>query len=163
MRRRFQTASFLCFAAVVSVAAGRGVVAQQTDPQIGVWKLNLAKSKYAPGPLPKSAMTKIEAADHGSRVTVDSVDSDGTVRHWAFTSTYDGKDAAITGNSPYGDTISRTRVNPTTVQATIKRGGKPMITQTSVVSADGKTRTVTTKGTDAQNRTINNVAVYDRQ
>ena len=31
----------------------------QADSQVGTWKLNLAKSKYSPGPAPKSATTNI--------------------------------------------------------------------------------------------------------
>jgi len=31
------------------------------------------------------------------------------------------------------------------------------------VSVDGKTRTITQKGTDAQGRAVNTVIVYDRQ
>jgi hypothetical protein len=36
-------------------------------------------------------------------------------------------------------------------------------TQTSKVSADGKTRTVTTKGMNAAGKKVNNVAIYDKQ
>ena len=49
----------------------------QSDPQVGVWKLNLAKSKYSPGPPPKSATTKIEAVGAGTKVVVDQVAGDG--------------------------------------------------------------------------------------
>jgi hypothetical protein len=36
-------------------------------------------------------------------------------------------------------------------------------TVTIAVSADGKSRTVTTKGVDEKGQQINNVAVYDKQ
>jgi hypothetical protein len=49
------------------------------------------------------------------------------------------------------------------VKSILKKGGKVTTTQTSAVSSDGKTRTVTTTGTDAAGQTVNNVAVYDRQ
>lgn len=135
----------------------------QADSQVGMWKLNVEKSKYSPGPGPKSGTTKIEAAGTGTKVIVDQVLADGTKRHYEFTSNYDGKDSPITGNNPEIDTVARTRVNASSVQTIGKKGGKVMTTQTSVVSADGKTRTVTTKGTNAGGQQVDNVAVYERQ
>jgi hypothetical protein len=138
-------------------------LAQAANPQVGTWKINLAKSTYSPGPAPKSGTTKIEAAGQGVTLTVDGVDADGTVRHYTYTANYDGKDAKITGNNANADTVALTRVNPTTVQTINKRAGKTTTTQTSVVAADGKTRTVTTTGTDAQGRKVNNVSLYEKQ
>jgi len=134
----------------------------QSDPQVGVWKLNLAKSKYTPGPAPKSGTTTIEAAGAGAKVTVDQELADGTKRHWTFTANYDGKDSPVTGN-PEADTVARTRINATTVQTVSKKGGKVTTTQTSAVSSDGKTRTVTTKGVNAAGQQVSNVAVYEKQ
>jgi len=135
----------------------------QSDPQVGVWKLNVAKSKYSPGPTPKSGTTTIEAAGAGVKVTVDQEIADGSKRHWSFTAAYDGKDSPVTGNNPDADTVARIRLNPTTVQTTSKKGGKVTTTQTSEVSKDGKTRTVTTKGVNAKGEQVSNVAVYEKQ
>ncbi len=135
----------------------------QTDPQVGLWRLNVAKSKYSPGPAPKSATTRIEAAGAGAKVVVDQELADGTKRHWEFTANYDGKDVAVTGNNPDSDMVARTRIDANTVQTVSKKGGKVMATQTSAVSSDGKTRTVTTKGVNASGQQVNNVAVYERQ
>ena len=49
------------------------------------------------------------------------------------------------------------------MQTVSKKAGKVTATQQSVVSADGKTRTVTTKGVNATGQPVNNVAVYDKQ
>lgn len=135
----------------------------QSDPQVGVWKLNVEKSKYSPGPAPKSATTRIEAAGAGTKVVVDQVMPDGAVRHWEYTSNNDGKDSPVTGNNPDADVIARTRTNANTVTQTSKKGGKVTTSQTSTVSSDGKTRTVTTKGTSASGQQVNNVAVYEKQ
>ena len=135
----------------------------QSDPQVGTWKLNLAKSKYSPGPGPKSATTKIEAVGAGTKVSVDQTLADGTARHWEFTANYDGKDSPVTGNNPDADTVARTRIDANTVQTVAKKGGKVTTTQTSAVSSDGKTRTVMTKGVNASGQQVNNVAVYEKQ
>ena len=140
-----------------------GSALAQSDSQIGAWTLNVAKSKYSPGPVPKSATTKIEAAGNGTKVVVDQVLADGTTRRWESTAAYDGKDAPVTGNNPDADTIARTRIDATTVQTIQKKAGKVTLTQRSVVSADGKTRTVTTTGTNAAGQQVNNVAVYEKQ
>jgi hypothetical protein len=135
----------------------------QTDSHVGVWKLNLAKSKYSPGPAPTSGTSTIEAAGAGTKVSVEQTLADGTKRQYSFTSAFDGKDAPVVGNNPDMDTVARTRVNPTTVKTVAKKSGKVTITQTSVMSSDGKTRTVTTTGTNAKGQRVNNVALYDRQ
>src|SRR3954463_11860430 len=122
----------------------------QADPQVGAWKLNPAKSKYDPGPGPTSATTTIEAAGKGTKVTADQTLADGTKRHYSFTSNYDGKDAPIVGDNPDADTVARTHVNGTTVKTVEKKAGKVTLTQTSAVSADGKTRTVTTTGVNGK-------------
>jgi hypothetical protein len=140
-----------------------GPAQAQNDSQVGVWKLNVAKSKYSPGPKPTSGSTTIEAAGAGTKVSVDQTLPDGTKRQYSFTANYDGKDASIVGNNPDSDTVARTRVNATTVRTVSKKGGKVTTTQTSTVSSDGKTRTVTTKGVNAKGQPVNNVAVYERQ
>ena len=134
----------------------------QTDPQVGVWKLNVAKSKFSPGPALQSATTVIEAVGKGTKVVVDQVTADGTKRHWEFTANYDGKDTPMIGN-PDADTVARTRTGPMSVETIAKKAGKVVSTQTSVVSSDGKTRTVTTKGVNASGQQVNNVAVYEKQ
>ena len=140
-----------------------GPVLAQKDSQVGVWKLNVAKSKYSPGPAPTSGTTTIEAAGAGTKVSVDQTFPDGAKRQYSFTANYDGKDVAVTGNSPDMDMAARTRVNANTVKTVAKKNGKVTTTQTSTVSSDGKTRTVTTKGKNAKGQPVNNVAVYERQ
>lgn len=157
---RSLVSAVVCFGLFAVVGAA---VLAQNDPQVGVWKLNVAKSKYSPGPAPASATTTIVAAGAGTKVSVDQAMSDGTKRQYTFTSNYDGKDAPVVGNNPDMDTVARKRINPSTVRTISKKAGKVMTTQTSVVSSDGKTRTVTTKGVSAKGQKVSNVAVYERQ
>jgi len=156
--------SLVSFAACLSVCSFLvGAAFAQSDPQVGMWTLNVAKSKFSPGPGPKSGTTRIEAAGAGTKVVVDQVLADGAARHWEFTANYDGKDSPVTGNNPDADTVARTRIDANTVQTISKKGGKVTTTQTSAVSSDGKTRTVTTKGVNASGQQVNNVAVYEKQ
>jgi hypothetical protein len=45
----------------------------------------------------------------------------------------------------------------------VKKGGKVTTSGRIVVSADGKTRTVTTTGTDATGKRFISASVYDKQ
>jgi hypothetical protein len=145
---------------LVAIGAPSGFA--QGDSLLGTWVLNVAKSKYTPGPPPKEQTTIIEAAGQGLKFTTKGTDSDGKPTMTAFTANYDGKDYPVTGN-PAWDMVSLKRVNANTVEYTRKRGGKVVQTATSVVSKDGKTRTITATGVDAQGQKINNVSVYDKK
>jgi len=135
------------------------VLAQSTNPLVGTWNLNVAKSK-APF---KSGTTIVQAMGDGIRFSVDLVGTDGTKSHWEFTANYDGKDNPVTGDSPYGDTVAVTRVDERTTRIVGKHGGKPTTTHTIVVSADGKTRTSAAKGTDKAGKPVDSVSFYERQ
>ena len=134
------------------------------DMQVGTWKLNLAKSKYSPANLaPKSTVSKFEAtADGGIKATVDTVDAEGKRIHYTFTAKYDGKDYPVTGD-PSRDAVSYKRIDDYTYDATNKTGGKVTTTSHVVISKDGKTRTLTVTGTNAQGQKVTNTQVYDKQ
>jgi hypothetical protein len=144
---------------VTLVAAAHGVQAQ-ADPTIGTWKLNLAKTKYNAGQAPKSTTLVIEAAGQGVKLTSNTVLADGTARKISYTATYDGKDAAVTGTPDY-DTISLKKTANGS-EGSRKRAGKVLQTFVRSVSADGKTMTVTSTGTNAAGK-VDNVQVYDKQ
>jgi hypothetical protein len=152
-KRLFAAAAFVGCVCVMALA-------QPSDPLVGTWQLNVAKSTGIPF---KSGTSKIEAAGAGLTFTVDLVSTDGKANHWSFTANLDGKDNPVAGESPYGDTVALERVDPTTTRIISKLGGKVMTTQTIVVSADGKTRTTTTKGTDAKGQKIDTVSFYEKQ
>jgi hypothetical protein len=139
----------------VSVAMGF-----QNDTNIGTWKLNEAKSKFAGKA--RNHTVVYEAAGDQIKVTVDGVDENGAAVHSEWTGKFDGKDYAVTGDAN-SDTRSYTRVNPRTLALTGKKGGKTTLTGRIVISGDGKSRTVTTTATNAQGKKVTSVAVYDKQ
>jgi hypothetical protein len=158
-----KSARFTLVLGVGVLAVAALVTAQAKDPFVGTWTLNLAKSKYSPGPAPKSTTSTYEAAGKGYKVSVKTEPATGPVQQWSYTSDLDGKDVPITGNSPNADTVAAKRIDAHTLEIVSKKNGKVTTTQKNVVAADGKTRTVTTTGTDAQGQKVNNVAVYDKQ
>ena len=156
-----QTRFFTLVIALTSVLAFAAVAF--ADNNVGTWKLNLAKSSFSPGPAPKSQTLKIEAwGDDGLKYSADGVGPDGKPTHAEFQAKFDGKDVPFKGN-PDADTLAYKRIDANTLEATTKMKGKTTLTAKVVVSKDGKTRTVTQTGTDAQGRTTKNVLVYEKQ
>ena len=136
---------------------------QAADSFLGSWTLNIVKSKYDPGPAPKSQTTKLEAAaDNGVREIGDRINADRSRTQWEWTAKFDGKDYPVTGD-PNSDTRSYTKVNERTLTTANKKNGKVTVTGQIVVSADGKSRTVTLNGTTPKGKKFKNVVVYDKQ
>src|ERR1022692_4042922 len=143
----------LCFAAGAVCFA---------SPVMGTWKLNAAKSKFAPGTAKNTMVVYKEAMLGKVTVTVDGTDGKGKPAHNEWTGRFDGKDYAVTGD-PASDMRSYKKVDDRTMELTIKKAGKVVGTGRVVVAADGKSRTVTTNGTNSKGKKIKNVAVYDKQ
>jgi hypothetical protein len=146
--------------ALVAVTATVSIARAQSDPIVGTWKLNLAKSKYSVG-APKSATLVVTAAGKGFKVSANAVLADGASRKIEYTSMYDGMDAAVTGSPDYDTVAIKKTAEGSSGER--KKAGKVVQTFTRNVSADGKTMTTTTKGTNAAGQKVDNVQVYDKQ
>jgi hypothetical protein len=59
--------------------------------------------------------------------------------------------------------IALNRIDAYTVEATLKKAGRIVLTNRVVYSKDGKLRTITGKGTNANGQPTTNVVVYERQ
>ena len=143
----------LCFVAAAVCFA--------SNPNMGTWKLNEAKSTFAPGAT-KNHTVVYEAAGDMVKVTVDGTASDGTSRHSEWTGKFDGKDYPVTGD-PNTDMRSYKKVNDRTLELTNKKDGKVVSRGTAVVSADGKTRTVSITQVSSKGTTAKSTAVYEKQ
>jgi len=150
-----------CAITVAFVLAAAALSFASTDPQLGTWKLNEAKSKLAAG-IPHNNTVVYEAAGDGIKVTIDGTDPDGKPTHSEWTGKVDGKDYPVTGD-PTSDTRSYKKINDNTLAFAGKKGGKVAISGRVTVSADGKTRTVTVSATDAAGKKVKGTTVYDKQ
>jgi hypothetical protein len=149
-------------AVVCVLTAALGTVnAQAPVPGLGTWKLNVAKSKYSPGPAPKSLTVAFSAAGQGVKAVIDGVAPDGTKIHWEYTANFDGKPYPVTGNGD-GDMVVMKRVDANAIETAYTLKGKPSIVNRRTVSADGKSLTVTSTGTNAQGQKVNNLQVFER-
>jgi hypothetical protein len=146
----------------VAVALSAASMSAQTNSEVGTWKLNPAKSKYDPGPVPQSNVIVITVAGTGITVSAKGTDGEGKPTSSDYTVSYDGKDAPVKGQPAYDMTSAR-RIDKNTTELTRKKAGKVVQTARRAISADGKTMTIITTGTDEKGRKIHNVAVFEKQ
>jgi hypothetical protein len=131
------------------------------DGFMGTWKLNEAKSKLAPGTAKNSTVVYSAMGDN-IMVTIDGTDAAGKPMHNEWMGKFDGKDYPVTGDST-SDARSVKKIDDHTLTFAVKKGDKVLFTGRIVLSADGKSRTVTTAGTDSSGKQITATAVYDKQ
>jgi hypothetical protein len=131
------------------------------NPNMGTWKLNEAKSKLDPNG-PKNQTVVYSMAGEQWKVTVEGVDAKGKALRSEWTGSFDGKDQPVTGSSGE-DTRAYKKIDDRTLEFTSKKDGKVTTSGTVAVSADGRTRTVTHKGTSTDGKAFSSTVVYDKQ
>src|SRR5215471_12983305 len=119
---------FGCAATMLVTALTLFVAAAAADQLSGTWKMNAEKSKYSPGPAPKSLTVVVESDDNNYKM-----------------------DATGTANA---DSVSIRRIDANTVETLQKKDGKVVMTITSTTSKDGKTRTSTWRGKNAEGKDV---------
>ena len=171
MGARLQQVLIRLVVIAVLVCAVESVTASQSrewnnpamkDPVFGTWILNLAKSKYQPGPPPKSQTRTYEPHADGVHAVIKTVEADGRVTAIEYTAKYDGVDYLITGN-PDWDVITLKRVSAYGAEATLSHAGNEMGHARRVVSRDGNTMTITLHAQVEGKPVVDNVAVFDKQ
>jgi hypothetical protein len=165
MRTRAAAISLVLAAAILPSA----VAAQATQSLAGTWKLNAAKSKFDPADLtPKSSTATYAFSGNSVTTTVDQVNAKGQKVHTEYTATLDGADhpwkSTIDGKPNTGqDAVTFKKLDANTYHVENKLKGKVLTVNHIVVAADGKSRTSTTTGTNADGQKVHNVAVYEKQ
>jgi hypothetical protein len=100
MRTRF---AVICVG-LVAVLTVFTATAMGAGMLVGTWKLNVAKSKYSPGPAPLSNTVKFDVIDGGIKLVADGVDSQGRKTHNEYTAKFDGTD------NPTKPTLEESRI-----------------------------------------------------
>ena len=152
---------------VVAVMA-LSMAAQAADMDSGTWVLNVAKSSNSGG-LARSGM-QVVSYDGGWRIIRSTgIDKDGKPTSSATIAKPDGQIrpyvcANTPGDNCYADLRNLTKIddfNFKQVSAAITGKGKQ--TNTTVISPDGKTRTVTSEGLSNGGTAYKNVSVWDKR
>ncbi len=145
---------------VIFLAAG-SLASAQSDPFVGTWKLNVAASKFEPGPPPQS---QTRTWDASGNVDVKGVSQAGKSASYSYTIVTDGKPHPSGGTVPNGsDTLTAKKVSSHLITAKFTKTGKVVESTTYTVSKDGKTLTIVAKGVLPDGKTLNNDTHWDKQ
>lgn len=131
--------------------------AAQNYPFAGTWKLNVEKSKFSPGPAPKSATVTI---GEDRKVDYQAETADGQTIKWSVNMKSDGTPADISGME--GSTVTEKSIDDRTVEHTWK---SPKSTQTgkAVLAKNGKTMVYTLTGTTDDGKPLHNREIWDKE
>jgi hypothetical protein len=134
----------------------------------GTWKLNISKSKFNPGPPPKSLTIMWEWRGDALTHSEEGVSSNGERTTAHFTAKFDGKLYPIFAGANDQTPLRYVRlkkIDAYTMEATNSKDGKDMSTYRHVLSKDGKSDIITQVGKDVleQGTNVTDVLVYERQ
>jgi hypothetical protein len=157
----------LTLAVLVPLCLAGTLLADKGASLAGTWKLNVEKSKYSTGSIPKSATRTVEAQGDGEKTSCQEVGADGAQVSYGYTANYDDKDYPIQGarQDLFGgaDNISIRRTGSNSYGAALKKSGQVVMTMREVVSKNGQTLTITANGADAKGQPTSFVTVWDKQ
>ena len=158
----YKILSSLFLGMCITVGGVALVAAADADPLYGTWKLNVAKSMDADGPITRTETRTYSQDAKGIAVDIKMVTADGKVTNTRTTYVLDGKEYPVNGNAAF-DSLSGRQLDANTAEFMLKKAGKPVGTLRRAVSKDGKTLTVTTDLTDQKGMKSKNTGVYDKQ
>jgi hypothetical protein len=131
----------------ITVWTRTGGAKSATDPLVGEWTQDLGKTRMRQG-----LVLKIEPeGGNGVRFTGD----------YSYTAHFDGKPYDLKGSR--NDTVALAMVDPHTVDATYRRDNQVTQKDTWVVSADGRTMTMTGTGTYETGQRMTEKLVFQKQ
>ena len=146
---------------VVALFGLAGLLAA-ADPIIGTWKMNVVKSKIKPGPAPKSVTATYSEDGDWIAIKTEGIDAAGKPIGRTNRVKRDGNEYPFDGPNGQGK-ISIKKIDDYHSEAIVKLDGGGTVTTRTVISKDGKTRTQTSKGTNAKGEKVDSVAVFERQ
>jgi hypothetical protein len=142
--------------------------AQENPAVTGTWKLDIEKSKFSPGPPPKSATLIIEAQGDSLKTTLEEIESDDSRAGYTYTAAIDGKDYPLSGPSQLdrlrgADTVALRRDSSRAYGAMFKKSGTVLMTNMTTVSKDGKTLKLVVNGANSKGQQLLLQTVWDKQ
>ena len=129
---------------------------------LGTWQLNVARSRFTPGPGWRSQIRIYRATPDGVAVTWTGLDAHGGKMRVSYAYAYDGRDYPMLGSASY-DTLNAVRTDERTVRSEEKRDGKIAGIAVRTISPDGKVLTITDQGTNRKGQKFSQLLVFDRQ
>lgn len=166
--RAMRRLAAICIAVFFIAAFSSSLLAEKNSAS-GTWKLNTAKSKFSPGPEPKSATLTLEVKDDSVKTSYEEIEANDSHVTYEYIATYDdGKDYPITGSGRSellsgAETVGLRRSGSNSFGAQFKKSGQVVMTNRTVLSKDGKSLAITTNGADSKGQPIALMTVWDKQ
>ncbi len=130
----------------------------------GTWRLNVAKSKFSPGPAPKSVTVVI--AEKGADFLVSATGTDAMDKPFSIKYSFPlkGGPIAYTEGAPAAAAkVVIKRPSANTIDGASTLDGKETGSSKTVLAADGKSFTRTVKTTGADGKPVHNTELYEKQ
>ncbi|MGA2715419.1 MAG: hypothetical protein ABSG41_20150 [Bryobacteraceae bacterium] len=151
-----------CKTLVMATALFALLAAAPPDPILGTWKLNLSKSKFNPGPAPRSQTRTYVQTPDGVQVTIQTIGANGrAAKPIEFPDRYDGKDYPMKG-SEIADALALVRINDYMAEATMKHAGKTVAVARRLITDEGRTLVISYEEPNSE-PPVNNELVCDKQ
>jgi hypothetical protein len=147
-------------ATAVSLHAAQAPQATSEDYIIGTWQLDVAKSKYSPGPRPISETRTYSRGPNGIEGTIQRRFADGRSERIEYVAEYD-REYPVMGAEQY-DHILMKRLTARTAEAVLSHAGKVYGTARRVIDESGKMMTITFKREGSSGPAVNNTAFYEK-
>ena len=138
----------------------------QSNPLLGSWTLNVAKSSVDYAPLPREELRTYWVTSANEMVfSVEGTDGTGIPYAYGSTAAVDGREYPMpgTGTRNGGDTVSWTLVDANTIDAVVWKLGEVVNRARLQVSDDGMVLTITENGTGPDGMPTHGLRIYDRQ
>jgi hypothetical protein len=161
LRRSSLAAVALVALAFTSASAEQSVAAKRTpDHLVGVWQVNLPKSRYFPGPAPLNETRTYTRAGDSVVGVIQRAFPDGRRERIEYTANFD-REYPVMGTENYDHVVLK-RIDEYTSEAVLSHAGRVYGTARRVIATDGKTMTITFRRENQSGPSVYNVAVYDR-
>jgi hypothetical protein len=135
-------------------------ITSEQEILLGAWRLDLAKSRYVPGPAPRSEVRTYVRDTEGVKGTIQRRREDGREEVIEYRADFD-REFPVMGTAAY-DTIKLKRIDARTAEAVLSHAGRVFGTARRVISDDGRTMTITFRQED-RGVLESNTAVYRKQ
>lgn len=155
----------LILAVTIAIGFDERVRAQdvkaEQDLLLGVWQLDVAKSRYIPGPPPRNETRTYVRDKEGMKGTIHRRRDNGMEEVIEYRADFD-HEYPVMGTPAY-DTIQLKRIDAYTAEAVLSHAGRVFGTARRVISPDGRTLTIMFRQEDRGGNLQNNVAIYRKQ
>jgi hypothetical protein len=155
----------LVLVATIAISLDERVRAQdvkaEQDLLLGVWQLDVAKSRYTPGPPPRNETRTYVRDKEGMKGTIHRRRDNGMEEVIEYRADFD-HEYPVMGTPAY-DTIQLKRIDAYTAEAVLSHAGRVFGTARRIISQDGRTLTIMFRQEDRGGNLQNNVAIYRKQ